>query len=73
MEEYTELRHRALRLYGVTSTTLQIITIYQDGVPNTNSADWNLLALTDVGPEDEKVDDEHYQPLSNTSVRELGN
>lgn len=71
-EAYTELLPRAVGPYFVISTTSYIISLDQDGVPNTIPADSASRAPMHMQLKENIVDDEHHQSLSETFVRDLG-
>lgn len=71
VESYSKLLLHALWLYWIVSKTFSINTIGQHEVPSTISAQPALLAPNHMQTQDDIVDDEYNQPLSDISVRKI--
>lgn len=69
VEAYSKLLPCVLGPYPVTSTISHKITIDQDIIESTISADWASPTPARRELQDDIVDDEHNQPLSVISVR----
>lgn len=69
LEAYSKLLPSAFGTYCIRQTTSNSVNLDQEGVSNTISVAWALLALAYMQSQDDIIDDKHSQSELGTSIK----